>query len=203
MQNGFLPNSVGQGWGFDLGASALFFNKLKVGLAVTNIGSITWDGNLYQVNDTLFTQTSNGGLDNYNVSNTVNNLSGEQGLLSWSGAQSRTVSLPTTIRLGASMRFGKRAELGLDIIMPGNDEPGNMEKAIIGFGGDLKVLPFLKIQAGYLTGGNYGNQVPVGLLITPPSGRFEAGIASRDAVTFFTQNGPTLSLSFGFMRFRI
>jgi len=53
-----------------------------------------------------------------------------------------------------------------------------------------------------LTGGVYDFSIPVGVTIITKNGGFEAGIASRDAVTFFTQNGPTLSLSTGFMRFR-
>ena len=48
----------------------------------------------------------------------------------------------------------------------------------------------------------YQVSIPVGLTFIAGNGTWEGGIASRDAVTFFTQNGPTLSFSTGFLRFR-
>ncbi len=199
---GRLPKAVGSGIGYDFGVNAVLFNKLKLGLSYINGGSITWSGNVYTVRDTILTSTDAEGLESYNIAASIQDFTGEDGLLQWDGLEEKVVKLPSTIRFGASYRFGKVAELGVDIIMPGNEEPGSLEGALIGFGGDLNVLPWLKLQAGFVTGGNYGSQVPVGLVITPPSGTYEMGIASRDAVSFFVQNGPTLSLSMGFMRFR-
>ena len=112
------------------------------------------------------------------------------------------MKLPTTLRVGASFKIKEFAELGVDIIVPMNDGVGNVNKAIIGLGGDIYPLPWLRLSAGFLTGGNYDFQIPVGLTFITGTGSWEGGIASRDAVTFFTQNGPTLSLSTGFMRFR-
>ena len=198
----FPPKSVGSGWGFDVGANVVLFNKLKIGAAVNNIGSITWDGNVYSLSDTLVYDTENAGLESYNVFNSIKDVVGDDGLLKLSGETSRTVKLPTVMRLGASYKVGKIAEIGVDVIMPGNEVPGSYEGAIIGFGGDIQPLPWVRIQAGFVTGGNYGPQVPLGIMIFAPKGGYEFGIASRDALTFFTQNGPTLSLSLGFMRFR-
>lgn len=107
------------------------------------------------------------------------------------------------IRAGASIGIGKIAEVGIDCILPTNNTvPGSIENPIIGFGGDIYAAPWIKFQAGFLTGGLYGTQIPLGVIIIAPSGRYEAGIASRDAITFFTQKGPTISLSTGFVRFR-
>jgi hypothetical protein len=83
-----------------------------------------------------------------------------------------------------------------------NDEPGSFQKPIIGFGGDIKPAKWVKLQAGFVTGGNYDFQIPVGVVFTTKGGSYETGIASRDAITFFTKNGPVLSLAIGFMRFR-
>ena len=47
-----------------------------------------------------------------------------------------------------------------------------------------------------------GLNYALGLTFIAGGGCWEGGIASRDAITFFVQNGPTLSLSTGFMRFR-
>ena len=35
--------SVGSGWGLDFGVSALLFDKLRLGLALTDVGQIIWD----------------------------------------------------------------------------------------------------------------------------------------------------------------
>ena len=201
-QSGFFPNSVGQGWGVDLGANVLLFNRLKIGLAVTNIGSITWSGNVYRAKDTLLYDSKSPGLNSYNMATQFSNISGEDGVFEWQGEEDRVVALPTTIRFGSSFRFGEKLEVGADIIIPGNEVPGNLDKAIIGIGGDITPLPWVRFSAGVVTGGNYDFQLPLGITFRSSSGSWEGGIASRDAITFFTQNGPTLSAAFGFTRFR-
>jgi hypothetical protein len=194
---------VGNGFGFDFGVNAVLFNKLKLGLAVTNIGSMTWDGNVYTVQDTLLFDTENPGLENYNIISQMGDILGDNGLFKYEGLESKTVKLPTALRFGASMKFGKIIELGTDIIIPMNDEASNFNKAIIGFGGDIKPVKWLKLQAGFMTGGNYDFQIPIGITFIAKNGTYEAGFASRDAITFFSKNGPTLSLSMGFIRWRI
>lgn len=201
--NGKWPVPVGTGFGFDLGVNVVLFNKLKLGVAYTNIGSMTWDGNVYSMQDTVLFDTDNPGLENYNIFGQLDNIIGENGLFKYKGEASRTVKLPTTLRMGASMKIGKILELGTDIIIPMNEEASNYNKPIIGFGGDVQPIKWLRLQAGFMTGGNYDFQIPVGITFIAKNGTYEAGFASRDAITFFTQNGPTLSLSMGFIRWRI
>ena len=202
--NSLLPRSVGQGFGMDFGVNILLFNKLKIGLAVNNIGSMTWDGNVYTVKDTLVFDTESSGLENFNVASQLGDVLGEDGLFEYNGLASKTVKLPTVVRFGASIELGKKIELGFDMILPTNEVPGpgSYQKAIIGFGGDVQPLSWVRLSAGLMTGGNYDTSIPVGLTFVLGKGSFEAGIASRDAITFFVNNGPTLSLSTGFMRFR-
>lgn len=199
---GFLPKSVGSGWGFDLGANAVIGGKLKIGAAVTNIGSITWDGNVYSASDTLLYDSESGGLNSWDVKEQFESFVGENGLFKWDGLQERKVKLPTTMRLGASYVINEKIEIGADMIMPFNEEPGNYEKAVIALGGDIQPIPWLRLSGGFVTGGNYKFQIPVGILFIAGGGTWEAGVASRDAISFFVSNGPTLSLSTGFMRFR-
>ena len=201
-QSGALPDAVGKGFGFDLGVNILIKDKFKIGAALTNIGAINWTGNVYTIQDTLVYDTESEGLNNYNVASSLGEFTGENGLLKYNGEQERVTKLPGSFRLGASVVLGEKAELGIDVIMPTNDEPGNIDKAIIGIGGDITPIPWVRLSAGFVTGGNYGTQVPVGISLFAPSGAYEFGIASRDAISFFTQNGPTLSLSLGFLRFR-
>ena len=212
VSNGIIPKPVGHGFGFDFGVNALLFNKLKIGLAVNNIGSMTWDGNVYTVKDTIVFDTESAGLESYNVASQLNDIVGENGLFDYTGLEERKVQLPTVVRIGASMELGKKIELGIDVVIPTTEVPGpgSYDNAIIGFGGDVQPIPWLRLSGGIVTGMNYDAStsdarpysIPLGLTLILGKGSFEAGIASRDAITFFTQNGPTLSLSTGFMRFR-
>lgn len=194
--------SVGKGLGFDFGLNVVIANKLKIGASVINMGSVTWNGNVYKVKDTLVLNTTNTGLENYNIASQLGDIMGEKGIMELEGKDERVTKLPGMVRAGASYRFGKKLELGVDAILPMNDAPGSFEKAIIGFGGDVQPVKWLKLQAGFVTGGNYDFQIPVGITFITKGGSYEAGIASRDAITFFAKNGPVLSLSMGFMRFR-
>jgi len=201
-QTGKIPKPVGMGYGFDFGVNLLIKGKLKIGAAMSNMGSITWDGNVYTMKDTLVFDTDNPGAENYNIIGQFNDMGGDSGLFKWDGVSEKKVSLPTTYRFGASMKLGKVAELGFDVIIPGNDEAGNFRKPIIGMGGDITPIRWVRFSAGFMTGGNYDFMIPLGVTFIAQDGRWEGGIASRDVVTFFTQNGPTISFSTGFMRFR-
>lgn len=202
-QSGMLPNSVGGGFGMDFGVDVLVKNKLKVAMALTNIGSITWKGNVYSMNDTLVIDTYSEGLNNYNVMQAITNLSGDDGVFSWEGEKQLKQKLNSNFRFGASYVIGDIAQIGIDVIAPLNHEnPASLQKPLIGVGGDIKPIPWLRLSAGFMKGGNYDFSIPLGLTVITQSGTWEAGVASRDAITFFTQNGPTLSLSTGFMRFR-
>jgi len=204
IASSFLPRSVGHGFGMDFGVNVLLFNKLKIGLAVNNIGSMTWDGNVYTVKDTLVFDTQSAGLNNFNVASQLGDILGEDGVFEYNGLASKTVNLPTVVRFGASIELGKKIELGFDMLLPTNEVPGpgSYQGAVIGFGGDVQPIPWLRLSAGVMTGGNYDMSMPIGLTFVLGKGSFEAGIASRDAFTFFVNDGPTLSLSTGFMRFR-
>jgi hypothetical protein len=201
-QSGKLPNSVGRGYGLDIGLSAIIAEKLKLGFAITNIGSVTWDGNVYTVQDTVIYDTDNSGLENYNIFTQIAEIASNDGLFKWGGLEEKKVALPTMIRMGASIELGEKVEVGLDVLIPGNTVPGNFAGAIIGFGGDVQLLPFMRISAGFLSSANYGTQIPMGIILGPQSGGYEFGIASRDAYSFFKDKGSTLSMAIGFMRFR-
>ncbi len=55
---------------------------------------------------------------------------------------------------------------------------------------------------GVTGGGGYDLQMPVGINFAIRGGSYEFGVASRDAVTFFKDNAPTLSMAMGFARVR-
>jgi len=203
--SGGFPKTVGNGYGFDFGINAIILNKLKIGFAVNNVGSIVWKGNAYRLKDTFLLKTTNAGLQNYNMISQLSNMfsTGAGGLINLQGEKSITTQLPGNIRAGASLVLGKKGEVGIDLIVPLNSNtPGNFQDPVISIGGDFMPIRWIKLQAGFVHGGGYGNQIPLGIIFVAKGGKYEAGVASRDVITFFTQNGPNLSLSMGFMRFR-
>ncbi len=201
--SGILPKTVGNGWGLDLGASAVYDEKIKLGFAVNDIGSITWDGNVYELRNVDLVSLNNSGFDSYNIFAEVQDFTSDSGLFRWKGTEERETSLPTNMRVGASYEIIKEfLQVGTDVVIPFNKVPGNYERAIWAFGGDVRPIPWLKISTGLVTGGNYTTNIPVGIQFILGGGTYEFGIASRDAITFFRDQGPTLSLSTGFLRFR-
>lgn len=201
--DGFPPKSVGSGYGFDVGANIVIKRKLKIGASLINMGSINWTGNVYQLKDTLMVSLTSAGVQNFNLFNQLKNMLGPNGMFKVIGQQSYTTQLPGMMRAGASLALGRIAHVGVDFVVPIiNNVPGTINNPIIGLGGDIAPLPWLRLQAGFIEGGNYTYQLPVGIIFVAPGGAYEAGIASRDAITFFTQHGPTLSVSTGFIRMR-
>jgi len=200
--DGIVPKSVGSGMGFDFGLSVVIGEKLKLGISLNDIGSMTWDGNVYQANDDSLFDLTSSGFDSYNILTEAQDVMGEDGMFDWSGLIKKKVSLPTNLRMGASIEAGDKLEVGMDIIVPVNDVAGNYGKALMAFGLDVTPLPWLRLSTGFSAGGNYGLNVPAGVVVMVGGGTWEMGVASRDVVTFFSENSPTLSLSVGFLRFR-
>lgn len=201
--NGGIPPAVGNGYGIDLAASAILFSKLKVAVAVNNIGSVTYKRNVYTVKDTLLGSFALGGLDQANITSSVNQMLRDGGILTLVGQEKYKLDNAADFRLGASFEPFKFIRFGFDLVAPFNREnPGSLQNAIFSFGGDLRPLKWISLSAGYYGGGIYKNNIPVGITFILKDGAYECGIASRDALTFFTENSNSVSTAFGFARFR-
>lgn len=199
----FWRSSVGQGWGFDFGAHAVFFNTLHVAASVTNIGSMTYTGNVFEATDTLLISYSRDGLEDMNIAESVPEMLEGTGLFVLKDQQEIKINMPGTLRIGASIELGNVAHIGAEIVSPFNDVPGSINGFAWGLGGDIKLAQGKIFLMGGLTGGGgYDFQVPLGVNFVLGGGAYEVGIASRDALTFFVQNQPTISAAFGFARVR-
>ena len=199
----FFKSPVGTGYGFDLGVNLTLFNKIHLAASVANLGSMTYTGNVYRVIDTLVVEYNQDGLDDINITGAPAELLEDAGLLAIEGQSDRTVSLPGQLRFGASFELGEFVQVGGELIAPFNDVPGNVAEFAYGLGGDVKMFGGkVVIMAGLTGGGGYDAQMPIGVNFVMGNGTYECGIASRDAITFFTQNSPTLSTAFGFARVR-
>lgn len=198
-----LPSSVGSGVGFDFGLNFMYKQKLRVGVAFNNIGSIKWDGNVYRAQDTIIFDIENDGFNSLNVIEEAEKLSGKDGVFEQEGEMSEVIQLPTNFRAGVSYQVHERVHIGADYFMSLNDAPGSFARPIYGVGGDFQAFKWLRLSLGYLGGGNYTHRIPIGITFTAANGTWEAGVASRDIVTFLRDNGATISAAIGFLRFRV
>lgn len=206
-QTSGVPKPVGSGFGADAGITIVLKQKTKIGLAITNLGSVTYTGNVYEALDTLLFDMKSGGFNNYNFFAESEKIAGQQGLFKWSGKTKINVPLPTMIRAGASHVFlDDKMEVGADIVIPAKEDPGNFETSVMSLGIEFRALPWIHFSTGLSRGGNFDNKInfPVGVrFLSGKRGTWEAGIASRDVITYFSEDSPLLSVAFGFLRFRI
>lgn len=197
---------IGHGLGFDLGVTAQFKNKYRIGASLLNVGSIVYTRNAHEVRDTVFTT----------VSYQSEVFSGFDSILSWDAVDKVTVGLPAYLRIGGSMfTFLDKVEIGADIILPLNDRPGNFNKAVLAVGADYYVIKEIKLSSGFNFGGNYATStgdknfstyvnIPFGInfLIGENAG-WEFGFATRDIRALFDLQKINYSFGQGILRFRI
>lgn len=198
---------VGDGFAFDLGISMLLFKKLRVGLAVNDIGSINWNGNVYSGNNTSVWKINSSGITNFNIFEQgkliqSNNAPNDPGL--WQGLANKKTELSTNFRGGVAYRFSEKLELGADLYMPLKQEvPGSYEKEVIGAGVKFDPARWFQLSAGVVSGGNYGTNLPVGFTFFPvrnDNTTWQVGLATRDVISFFKEELATVSVAFGLIR---
>lgn len=194
---------MGYGYGVDLSASIILFNKVRIAAAVNNIGSVTYKRNVYKVKDTLFASFNVSGVNSDNITQTVNQLVRDNGLLTLEGEQKYTVINASDFRFGVSYEPIKYIRLGFDVVAPFNKEnPGSIQNPVYSFGGDIIPVKWLQLSIGYYGGGVYKNNMPLGLTFIIKDGAYEFGVASRDALSFFLKDGTSVSAALGFARVR-
>jgi hypothetical protein len=198
-----LPKAMGDGYGVDLSASIILFSKLKVAASINNVGQVTYNRNVYSVKDTFVTNLSLGGMANYDITQSINQMLTDGGLLTLEGKEKYVLKNASDFRFGASFQPWKFINFGFDMIAPFNKEnPGSIQNPVYSFGGEIKPFKWVSLSAGYFGGGIYQDNVPVGINFILRDGAYEVGVSSRDALTFFAKDKHSLSAAFGFARFR-
>jgi hypothetical protein len=194
---------VGRGHGFDLGLAAEIGKIVRLGVSVTDMGSMTWSGNVVTANDQALVFPPYAGLTDHNVVQNIVNQFGDQrqALFTYQAAQERRASLPTKLRVGGGVRISELLEAGLDVTVPLNQVAGNLPAPFIGAGLDYKPRRWLRLSTGVSGGAGYGVSVPLGLTFVTPV--WEAGFSTRSVAGYFTENNPYASVALGFLRFRI
>ncbi|GAB3850882.1 hypothetical protein GCM10028822_16840 [Hymenobacter terrigena] len=202
-ESGSGLHPVGHGNGFDAGVSAEIGKIFRLGASVTDMGSMTWTGNVLEASDQKLQQTSSTGVTTYNVFKEISSQfdTDKQNLFTYTTAKERTAALPAKLRLGGGIRINKFFEAGLDLTAPLNKVAGNLTTTFVGLGVDYKPLNWLKLSSGFTGGAGYGKSLPLGLTIVSPL--WEAGISTRDVVGLLSETSPYSSVAFGVLRFKI
>jgi len=194
---------VGHGNGYDLGLAAEVGKLLRLGVSVTDLGAMTWTGNVVTAADQKLQATSSTGINSYNVLKEIVNQfdTNQTNLFTYQAAQERTAALPAKLRLGAGVRLSSLFEAGVDFTAPLNKVAGNLTAPFVGLGVDFKPTRWLRLSSGVSGGAGYGTSLPLGVTLVSPV--WEAGVSSRDVTGYFSEKAPYYSLAFGFLRFKI
>ncbi len=193
---------VGSGFGFDLGLALELNDKFRVSAAIVDIGSITFDGNVYSSQDTLVYDIESTGIESYNVFNEFDVFAGRDGIFNWTGLEEQKVNLPTQARFGFGYFYNEKFQFGLDLALPLNDEPGNIDRVAFALGADYIPTTAVRISAGIAAGDNYAFRVPLGFTFNIGEGSWELGVATRDLLYFTRDDRPNVSIAMGLLRFR-
>lgn len=198
--------TAGTGFGIDLGMSFIIHQKIKVGLAVNDIGSINWDANVYEGRDPDLETIRSNGIDSYNIFSEAGNVISENSNIGvWNGLEELRIDLPTNLRIGASYRFNNRWEAGTDFYYSLNDDvPGAYREPVFALGTKYEPVKWVQFSAGYVTGGQFKWALPMGITFSPINNRdtrWEIGIATRDIASLFKQDNAIISYCMGLLRF--
>src|SRR5690606_22581290 len=89
---GFPPKAVGSGYGLDFSLSTILFNKITIAAAVNNIGQVKYKRNVYSVRDTLIGSYSLEGLNDMNVTQSLNSLLSGGSIMRLEGEEEYTLT---------------------------------------------------------------------------------------------------------------
>lgn len=193
---------IGTGHGFDFGITAEVQEQWRFGASVTDIGRMTWKGNLLTARDQPVKRVESEGINTFNFFEEVGNLFGSDrdSLLNYQPQKERKESLPTRLRLGAGYRISDRFEAGIDFTQPLNNEAGNIPNPFFGLGIDYRV-GILRASSGITAGAGHNVGIPLG--ITLVTDVVDIGIATRDLPGLFADKNPYYSVAFGLLRFKV
>lgn len=194
---------VGRGVSVDMGGTIAIKDKIFAGISVTNIGSMKWKGNLVSLNDGILDSVVNFvGVNSADIYSDISGLLNAGGLFSWTPESEITQSLPALLRIGGAIRPMAQLEIGLDIIQPMNKNPGSIQNTQIATLVSFNPVSAVKLTTGFMGGGIADFDIPLGISFSfTPEQAWQISLGTRDIISIFKQNTPTLSLSVSFLRF--
>lgn len=196
---GYTP--VGSGVAFDIGVTIELYDQVRVGMALNDLGSMTWDGNVYEASySATVNRIETAGLGTESIDKILDAIAVKDDLFQWQGLNEKKTKLPTVWRTGATYTGWERLTVGFDLMAPLEMRPGSYEQTVWGVGAHYNPAGRLMISAGLGGGGNTGFRVPLGISVEILPG-WEAGLATRDITTLLRDKDPYMSVALGFLRF--
>ncbi|MGB3075081.1 MAG: DUF5723 family protein [Chitinophagales bacterium] len=194
---------VGKGFAIDFGGTVSIKNKIFGGISVTNMGSMKWNGNLVKLNDGILDSVVNFiGVNSADIYSDIASLLNAGGLFSWSPQSEIKQTLPAQLRIGGAIRPLDKLEIGVDVIQPLNKHPGSIQQTMLSALVSFVPVKALKITTGMMGGGVADFDIPLGVAFSfTPEQAWQISIGTRDIISLFKQNTPTLSLSVSMLRF--
>ncbi len=198
-----FSDPAGKGTGFDIGISSEVIAGLRVALSFTDLGSITWDKNVFE--------SAGGGSANVTgiLGDMGDTLKNAMKGTTRPGASFKT-SLPATLRLGAMMDtkefpFFKfipgRLLLAFDYTQGLNESLGNTTTPRFSLGVEYRLIRFIPIRTGLAVGGGEGVHWALGTGFNSQS--FSLDIATENFGMFFIPKSfQMVSFSMG-MKIRV
>lgn len=199
--SGLVP--VGTGFGFDIGFSGSISNKFNWSLAINDIGSVNWHGNVFKGDDVFFTDIDGTGINSFNLFTEAPDIEGIAGF-DWVNMEPAKKQLATNLRAGLSYDISDHLSVGSEVYYPLiKNAPGGYNNPIISGGASYNLGGF-EVQVSVSYNEYYGVATPLALIFRPVNRenfRWEFGLASRDVKGLLVQENPNLSLVLGLMRF--
>lgn len=197
--------TAGMGFGADIGLTFEIYKKTRIAVALNDIGSIKWDGNVYEGENVFIKDIETPGINSYNIfSESGGIIADNTSLGRWEGLADKTISLPMHLRLGASHQLLDQFGFGAEMLIPFNSEiPGAYVEPYFAAGTRYNPSRWFQLSAGLTYGGGFGFNVPIGFTLRPVNNAgasWELGFASRDLLTWFKSENPVVSMVFGFIR---
>jgi len=193
---------VGHGHGYDVGIATEIGKFVRVGASLTDMGTMTWTGNVVSAQDQKLQATTSNGINSYDVIKEIVDQfdTDQKNLFQYDAQQERKVELPAKMRLGAGVRVSDLLEVGVDYTAPLNKVAGNLTAPFIGLGLDFKPVSWVRLSTGVSGGAGYGTSLPLGVTLVTPV--WEFGVSSRDVTGYFNDKAPYYSAALGFLRFK-
>lgn len=185
-----FPKPAGSGYGIDVGVSGFVNNELSIGIALTDVGAISWKQNTYE-------NSGSASLDFDDPRTAQEQFDDLDTLMNGTNKPIKNFSsgLPTVMRIGAAYQFDKapfissfpgELLLGFDYNQGFNNLAGNTTKPRLSFGVEYKPWKWLPLRTGISLGGVDGFNMGFGfgilfsfMDIEFASENFDAAISPR------------------------
>lgn len=154
---GPFPSPAGSGFGFDIGFAAELDDVWSFGFALTDIGSVNWNGEIVQYSSKgSFTLSKP---DSTQLDSLKNSFTGEG-----SYGDPFKSSLPSALRIGTAFRLDRLLDgefpgemlIVADLNQGFNNEPGNSKTPRFSLGFEWRPAAWLPIRSGWSFGGMDG-----------------------------------------------